>query len=206
MGRTAERGAVHPRCIVPASCSPFGGMTRITFARTVPPALLAVQPPQLLMVHDYPLALKRPMKPSIAKPPAQPRKLAQPLPKYRVVRSTAAMARRCAIRSYDKTRPPLANRKRNAQVSDGLAPGGGRHLFCRDILQSSHCRASHPPKASSASHSRLPESQPTRLRHLKTTVLHSPLVQRHSAEPIFARKVRSWTKPKGSRQSAGTSE
>jgi hypothetical protein len=129
MGRTAERGAVHPRCIVPASCSPFGGMTRITFARTVPPALLAVQPPQLLMVHDYPLALKRPMKPSIAKPPAQPRKLAQPLPKYRVVRSTAAMARRCAIRSYDKTRPPLANRKRNAQVSDGLAPGGGRHLF-----------------------------------------------------------------------------
>src|SRR6202035_6184772 len=51
----------------------------------------------------------------------------------RVVAPASAITDRCAVGSERRTRPPLADLIRDPKVSDGLAPGGGRHHFFEAI-------------------------------------------------------------------------
>ena len=69
------------------------------------------------------------MQPPIAEPPANGGQFAQSHPHRGIVRPSAAVTDRGPIGPQRRTRPPLADLKRNTKVSDGLAPGGGRHHF-----------------------------------------------------------------------------
>jgi hypothetical protein len=82
------------------------------------------------VVHDDALALERNVQLAMAEPPANGRQLAQPCSYRGIVRPTAVVSDRSAIGSERRTRPPLADLKRETKVSDGLSPGGGRHYFC----------------------------------------------------------------------------
>jgi len=73
------------------------------------------------------------MQPSVAEPPADVGQFVQSRPYQPIVRPAAAIADRCAIGSERRTRPPLADLKRDPKVSDGLSPGGGRHHFFEAI-------------------------------------------------------------------------
>jgi hypothetical protein len=72
------------------------------------------------VIHDKAFVLEQKMQPPIAKPSTHAGELTQTSPQHRIVRSAAAIAHRCAIRSNHRTRPPLADRKRNSQVSADL--------------------------------------------------------------------------------------
>src|SRR5262249_59399309 len=69
------------------------------------------------------------VQPPITKPSANGGQFTQSRPDRRIVRSCTAVADRCAISSKCRTRPPLADLKRETKVSDGVSPGGGRHHF-----------------------------------------------------------------------------
>ena len=43
--------------------------------------------------------------------------------------ASTAVAHRCAVNPKHRTRPPFAYVKRFLKMSDGRAPGGGRHHF-----------------------------------------------------------------------------
>ena len=66
---------------------------------------LAVEPTELLVVHDDAFAGEQDVQPPIAEPPANGGQLAQPCPHRRIVRPAAAIADRCAIGSERSNTP-----------------------------------------------------------------------------------------------------
>jgi hypothetical protein len=89
----------------------------------------AVEPAELLVVHDDAFACEQEVQPAMPEPTANGGQLAKPRTYAPVVRAAAAITDRCAIGSERRTRPPLADLIRDPKVSDGLSPGGGRHNF-----------------------------------------------------------------------------
>ena len=151
---------------------------------------LAVEPAQLLVVHDDAFAREQDVQPAIAEPPANGRQFAQPRPHRRIVRPTAAVAHRCAVGSERRTRPPLAHLIRDPKVSDGLSPGGGRHHFFAAISFSMALSSI----ASASSFFSLAFSSSSAFSRLASDtssppILGLPLVERRAADPVLAAHI-----------------
>ena len=109
----------------------------------------------------------------------------------RIVRPAAAVAHRRAIRPERRTRPPLADLKRETKVSDGLSPGGGRHHFFEaDLLEHRVVEHRLGQQLLQLGVLVLQRLQALGVRHVEPAVLGLPLVKCRAADPVLAAHVR----------------
>src|SRR5262249_27822066 len=92
-------------------------------------SLLAIDPPQLLVVDCDALASQQHAEAAIAEPPSLARQGAQPGAQCRVVAPTLAVAHGAALRPEERAPPPLADAVRLARRGNRAPPCHGRHHF-----------------------------------------------------------------------------
>src|SRR6185312_11862481 len=96
-------------------------------------SLLAIQPPQPLVVHADPLPFQQQLQTPPAKPTAVGRQFLQPHPCHRVIHTPMAVAHRATIGADDRTGPPLTDPVRLTRSGHSSPLSGGRHHF-RDVM------------------------------------------------------------------------